>query len=103
MMDTKATPDVSSLCVEDNGTYVEINKYAYGQYVGCVASVWRHVNPDAKRMANLFAAAPDLLEACEDTLALFDVGGQPSTWSYDDFKHEVDSLRAAIARARGRA
>lgn len=53
--------------------------------------------------ANLFAAAPDLLEACEVALKYFESCVSDCYADPDDMPEETRLLRAAIALAKGEA
>ena len=46
--------------------------------------------------AKLFAAAPELLEACQKAMAWMQARGH----DYSDFADEYDALQAAIAKAQ---
>lgn len=52
---------------------------------------------DNDAVANLVAAAPDLLEALEELVAQSLDSGHPHDW----LRHEIDQAKAAIAKAKG--
>jgi hypothetical protein len=60
--------------------------------------------PDEIANAHLFAAAPELLEACQITLRQIDQGGIHSKIEKDGSYTSAETmLRRAIAKAEGRA
>lgn len=65
------------------------------QSSNCIKGV---TSAEAAANAHLIAAAPDLLAACEEVLALMDDHNvnAPNKWSA-----AVDQMRAAIAKAKG--
>lgn len=81
--------------------------------VGCYQRKrFKYKSDDVKRISqeeteaniNLFAAAPDLLAACEALVAfqeLTDLDDEPEDGEYGDGKRAINAARAAIAKAKG--
>ena len=67
---------------------------------GCHADIADFIAPDQQDAnGSLFAAAPELLQACREALA--DLEGYLAEWETDPALETVQELRAVIAKATG--
>ena len=85
------TPGPWTIHETDRSTLI-IKDYTPHAHVGVIAKItWRMVHPASVANARLIAAAPDLLEALKEIVAI------------SDRKHNAwDRAKAAIAKAEGR-
>jgi len=58
--------------------------------------------PDAKADANLIAAAPDLLSACEAFVEAEHIALTDGQGAFSRYVDAIDAAKAAIAKARGK-
>lgn len=106
MADSKHTPtgpfEVRKSLTPADGEYDYAIGAPFGDRKHCIAEVYgrvaEDVRLDAERYANLFASAPELLEALEQTTAIVRLQNGNL---HDDTNQIIAQAEAAIARAKG--
>jgi hypothetical protein len=99
--ETKAThtPGPWELMHAEHGQHVEV--VVNGGHIAVVFSGSFRDGSTGEANANLIAAAPDLIEACEKALNLIDGAGVLLASMSAERSRAVEALRAAVAKAEG--